>query len=189
MEMNVFFDINRPKRRKMQSYGREAVQQRMRLAMAFLNPLREVIAEGWSVQGKGNRSKAFGQALRALMQEALSGHYPDQYVLAERVLISSGMLPGVQVDRAVCEEQYLKIAYSGETTPLTSDSDEVVLVVYSPEAGVAGRNTEVFCRRDGQVRAKLPPQLRRQPFHAYLFVHDRRKRMFSKSIYAGYFAG
>lgn len=188
MDIDFFYDRSKPKK-KEQSYGRLAVQQRMRLAMAFLHPLRPIIAESWLNQGKGNRSKAFGQALKALMQEAMEGHYPDQRIAAERVLVSSGLLPAIQVEDVVCGNRVLEVYFSDESMPMSSSTDEVVLVVYSPEVGVAGRNTEVFFRKDGHIRLKLPAQLRSQRFHTYLFLHNMKKKQFSRSVYLGQLEG
>lgn len=186
--MDFFYDRSKPKK-KEQSYGRLAVQQRMRLAMGFLHPLRPVIAESWMSQGKGNRSKAFGQALKAMMRDAIEGHYPNQCIAAERVLISTGMLPAVHVDDVVTSGQVLEIYFSDESTPLGSGTDEGILVVYSPEVGIAARNTEVFFRKDGYIKVPLPAQLRSQRFHAYLFMHNRKKKQFSRSVYVGQVEG
>ena len=182
--MEFFYDKRKPKK-KEQSYGRLAVQQRMRLAMAFLHPLRPVISESWMSQGKGNKSKAFGQALKALMQGAMDGHYPDQRIAAERVLISTGMLPTVDIEDVVSDGKTLEVYFSSESTPLANGTDEVVLVVYSPEAGIAGKNTEGYLRKGGYIKVTLPPQLRSQPFHAYLFMHNAKKKHFRKSVYLG----
>ena len=187
-DVEFFYDRNQPKK-NVQSYGRLAVQQRMRLAMAFLHPLRPIVAESWLTQGKGNRSKAFGQALKALMQEAMEGHYPDQRIAAERVRISTGLLPAVQIEDVVCDGQTLEVYFSGESSPLSNGTDEVVLVVYSPEVGVAGKNTDVSLRNEGHIRLKLPPPLRKDSFHVYLFLHNARKRLFSRSVYIGRLGG
>lgn len=189
MDINFFYDKSKPKKEKKQSYGRLAVQQRMRLAMAFLHPLRPVIAESWLGKGQGNRSKAFGQALKALMQEAMDGYYPDQRIAAERVLISTGLLPAMHVEDVVCGDRMLEVYFSGESTPMASSTDEAVLVVYSPEIGIAGRNTDVFFRKDGHIRLKIPAQLQGQPFHAYLFMHNSKKKQFSRSVYLGQLTG
>jgi len=188
MDIDFFYDRGKPKK-KEQSYGRLAVQQRMRLAMAFLHPLRPIIAESWLNQGKGNRSKAFGQALKALMQEAMEGHYPDQRVAAERVRISSGLLPAIHVEDVVCGDRVLEVYFSDESTPMGSSTDEVVLVVYSPEVGVAGRNTETSFRKDGHIRLRIPAQLQSRLFHAYLFLHHTKKKQYSKSVYLGQLEG
>lgn len=188
MDIDFFYDKSKPEK-KEQSYGRLAVQQRMRLAMAFLHPLRPIVAESWLSQGKGNRSKAFGQALKALMREAMEGHYPDQRIAAERVLISTGLLPAMHVADVVCGDRLLEVYFSDESTPMASGTDEVVLVVYSPELGIAGRNVEVFFRKDGHIRLKIPAQLRSQRFHAYLFLHNTRKKQFSRSVYLGQLEG
>ncbi|MGK6352523.1 DUF6266 family protein [Parapedobacter sp. DT-150] len=186
--MDFFYDKNRPKATE-KTYGKLAVQQRMRLAMAFLNPLRSIVAEGWASQGKGNKSKAFGQALKNLMHDALEGQYPEQRIIPERVLISMGILPGVQVEDVVIGQHELEIHFSSETNPLAGAGDEVVLVVYSPEEGIAGRNTEACTRSDGTLRVELPPPLWGIPFHAYLFACNARKRQYSKSVYIGQLGG
>jgi len=183
--MDFFYDRDRPKV-KEKSYGKLAVQQRMRLAMAFLNPLRPIIAESWLGHGKGSKSKAFGQALKKLMQDAIEGHYPEQRVVPERVMISTGMLPSLQIGDVVHRPEELEIYFSSEENPMGKPGDEVVLVVYSPEKGIAGRNTDGCTRSSGYITVALPPQLRDAPFHVYLFVHGANKKQFSKSVYVGY---
>ncbi|WP_257670341.1 DUF6266 family protein [Parapedobacter tibetensis] len=182
--MEFFYDRSKPKK-KEQSYGKLAVQQRMRLAMAFLNPLRQVIAESWMNQGNGSKSKAFGQALKKLMQDAVEGHYPDQRILPERVAVSTGILPGLQVGDVVLGSAELEVYFSSEPNPMASPSDQVVLVVYSPEEGIAGRNTHACIRSEGYIRVDLPPQLRSVAFHVYIFVHNARKKQYSRSVYVG----
>ncbi|SFC67346.1 hypothetical protein SAMN05421747_11854 [Parapedobacter composti] len=182
--MEFFYDVNKPKK-KAQPYGKLAVQQRMRLAMAFLNPLRPVIAESWLRHGQGSKKKAFGQALKKLMEDALEGEYPDQHVIPERVTISMGMLPALQLSDVVHSREKLEVYFSGGNSRMALAHDEVVLVVYSPEAGVAGRNTDVCVRADGYIAVDLPPQLRTTPFHAYLFAHRANRKQYSKSVYVG----
>jgi len=183
--MEFFYDINRPKP-KEKSYGKLAVQQRMRLAMAFLNPLRPVIAESWLSQGKGSKKKAFGQALKKLMEDALEGEYPDQRVVPERVTISTGMLPALRIDDVVHSQQAIEVYFSSVDNPMARSNDEVVLIVYSPEGGVAGRNTHSCSRSEGYIKVELPPQLWAAPFHGYLFVRNATKKQYSKSLYIGH---
>lgn len=183
--MDFFYDRSKPKV-KEKSYGKLAVQQRMRLAMAFLNPLRHIIAETWLGYGKGNKSKAFGQALKKLIQDAVEGQYPDQRIIPERVAMSIGMLPAVEIEDVVHGEKELEIYFSSQENPLAKTADAVVLVVYSPEAGIAGRNVVGCTRKEGYIRVDLPPQLQATPFHAYLFVHSANKKQYSKSVYIGY---
>ncbi|MBK1440504.1 hypothetical protein JHJ32_10945 [Parapedobacter sp. ISTM3] len=182
--MDLLYDRNVPKKSD-KSYGKLAVQQRMRLAMAFLNPLRPVIAESWLSRGRGSKKKAFGQALKKLMQDALEGDYPDQHVVPDRVDISMGILPGLLVREAVHSEQTLEVYFSSKDTPLARATDEVVLVVYNPGRGVAARNTHVCNRNEGYIKVDLPPQLWSAPFHVYLFAHSASKKQYSKSVYIG----
>lgn len=183
--MDFFYDRSKPKV-KEKSYAKLAVQQRMRLAMAFLNPLRPLIAETWLGYGKGNKSKAFGQALKKLIQDAIEGLYPDQRIAPDRVAISIGALPSVNIGDVVLGPEALEIYFSSPTHPLAKAADEVVLVAYSPEAGIAGRNPVTCTRSEGYIRVDLPPQLQEAPFHAYIFVHSASKKQYSKSMYVGY---
>lgn len=182
--MDFFYDSSKPEK-KGQSYGRLAVQQRMRLAMAFLNPLRPLIAESWQSYGHGNKSKAFGQALKKLMQDAIEGDYPNQRVIPERVDISTGILPGPQIDDVAHGPEELEVYFSSASSPLAGPGDEVVLVVYAPEVGVAGRNTHTCTRNEGYIKIELPPQLWAAPFHVYILAHSASKKQYSKSVYIG----
>ena len=183
--MDFFFDRSKPKVQE-KSYAKLAAQQRLRLAMAFLNPLRPIIAETWLGYGKGNKSKAFGQALKRLIQDAIDGIYPDQWIVPSRVAMSIGVLPPVTIGEVVVGQGDLEIYFSSPEHPLAKAGDEVVLVAYSPEAGIAGRNPDTCTRGEGYIRVELPPQLQEAPFHAYLFVHSASKKQYSKSIYVGY---
>ncbi|MFC3199768.1 DUF6266 family protein [Parapedobacter deserti] len=165
------------------------VQQRMRLGMAFLNPLRAIVAESWLGHGAGNKSKAFGQALKKLMQDAIEGHYPEQHIVPGRVMISAGMLPSLQIGDVVLSPEVLEIYFSSEENPMAKPADQVVLVVYSPEKGIAGRNTDGCIRSSGYLSVPLPPQLRDAPFHVYLFVHSANKKQYSRSMYVGSWEG
>jgi len=182
--MDLLYDRNKPKL-KEKSHGKLAVQQRMRLAMAFLNPLRAVVTESWLSHGKGSKKKAFGQALKKLMQDALEGDYPNQHILPERVGISTGILPGLQVADVVHSEQTLEIYFSSPENPLARTNDEVVVVAYNPEIGVAARSTDVCRRSAGYIKVELPPQLWTMPFHVYAFMHSANKKQYCKSIYIG----
>ena len=183
-EMEFFYDRSKPKK-KEQSYGKLAVQQRMRLAMAFLNPLRPIISESWMIAGKGSKSKAFGQALKDLLRSAVEGQYPNQRIAPERVSISMGMLPGIEIGDVVHQPQALEVYFTSEDNPMAKPGDEVVLVVYSPDAGIGARNTERHTRKDGYIEVELPPQFWEASFHAYLFVHSANKKQYSKSVYIG----
>ncbi|MGK6351171.1 DUF6266 family protein [Parapedobacter sp. DT-150] len=182
--MEFFYDATKPKTNE-KSYGKLAVQQRMRLAMAFLNPLRPLIAESWLNQGKGSKKKAFGQALKKLMEDAMEGEYPDQRVIPERATISMGILPSPQISEVVRQQQELEVYFSSAGNPMASSNDEVVLVVYSPEAGVGARNTHVCKRTEEHITVELPQQLWTAPFHVYLFVHSASKKQYSKSVHVG----
>src|SRR5699024_1135107 len=107
------------------------------------------------------------------------------HVIPERVGISTGILPGLSAEDVVRSEQTLEVYFSGKETPLARANDEVVLVVYSPQRGVAARNTHVCKRNEGYIKVDLPPQLWSAPFHIYLFVHSASKKQYSKSVHIG----
>lgn len=183
--MDFFYDRSKPKK-KEQSYGKLAVQQRMRLAMAFLNPLRPIIAESWMGAGKGSKRKAFGQALKDLLQSAIEGQYPNQRVAPERVAISMGILPDIDISDVVRQPQALEVYFTSQDNPMAKPGDQIALIVYSPEAGIGGRNTEPYTRKEGYIKVDLPPLFWDEPFHAYLFVHTANKKQYSKSVYLGF---
>jgi len=184
--MEFFFDKNKPKKQK-ESYGKLASQQKMRLAMAFLNPLRPIVNESWSKYGDGKKTKAFGQALRKVIQDAIEGNYPDQWVIPERVLISMGALPLSPVTDVARTGNTLTVYFDHQAHPMAKHGDEVVLVVISPEMGIGAKNDRICYRKDRYIAVELPPQFEQSVFHAYLFFHNEKKATYSKSQYLGYF--
>ena len=103
----------------------------------------------------------------------------------ERVCISTGILPGLLAEDAVRNERTLEVYFSSRETPLARANDEVVLVVYSPQRGIAARNTHICKRNEGYIKVNLPPQLWTVPFHVYVFVHSASKKQYSKSVHLG----
>jgi hypothetical protein len=184
--MEFFFDRSKPKKRK-EPYGKLATQQRMRLAMAFLNPLRPIINEGWSTYGEGKKSKAFGQALRKVIQDAINGTYPNQMVIPEKVMISMGTLPLPPIADIVRSPTTLEVFCNNQPHPSAKDGDELVLVVISSEIGIGAKNDVICYRKDGHIEVELPVQFTKASFHAYLYCHNKKKTNFSKSYYLGYF--
>jgi len=184
--MEFFYDKNKP-RIKEKSYGRLAMQQRMRLAMAFLNPLRPIINETWLIKGEGNKSRAFGLALKKLIQDGVEGQYPTQYILPNQVSISMGTLSGVAIQDVVLSNHLIDIYFSSEENPSSRDGDEVILVAYSPELGMGGKNDVPCYRRDGHLHMELPIHFSESPFHLYLYVKAVNGKQYSKSSYLGYF--
>lgn len=184
--MEFFFDRSKPKKQK-QPYGKLASQQKMRLAMAFLNPLRPIINESWGNYGDGKKSKAFGQAIKKVILYAIHGDYPTQMIIPEKVTISLGSLPVPAVTDVVRSPGTLEVFYNNELHPMAKDGDELVLVVFSPEIGVGAKNDIVCFRKDGHIKVELPVQFEEATFHAYLYCHNKKKTNFSKSHYLGYF--
>lgn len=184
--MEFFYDKSKRKEVKA-SYGKLASQQKMRLAMAFLNPLRPIINDAWKNYGNGKKSKAFGQALRKVIQDAISGDYPDQVIEPEKVMISMGTLPSPPIDDVAYSKERLEVFFSNRAHPLASDGDELVLVLINPEMGFGARNDQTFYRKDGHIEVELPPQFGQYGFYVYLYAHNRRRTHYSKSHYIGYF--
>jgi len=186
--MDFFYDGSIPKK-KEKSHGRLVVQQRMRLAMGFLHPLRPIINNTWLPHGGGNKSKAFGQALKKCMQDGIDGQYPQQYIVPDRVAISLGILPAVAIEDVVISDQLVEVFFSSEENPLSRNADEMVLVAYSPELQMAGKNDHIYYRKDGHLSMELPVHFAHGFFHLYLYVRSANGKQFSNSMYLGGFEG
>ncbi|QNL52316.1 hypothetical protein H8S90_12525 [Olivibacter sp. SDN3] len=184
--MEFFYDRNKKKSKKA-PYGRLATQQKMRLAMAFLNPLRPIINDTWKNYGDGKKTKAFGQALRKVIQDAITGDYPDQHIVPEKVMISMGTLPLPPIDDVARSTEQLEVFYGNLTHPMAKDGDELALVLINPEMGFGARNDQTCYRKDGHIEVKIPPPFKQHGFYAYLYAHNKKGTQYSKSCYLGYF--
>lgn len=186
--MEIIYDQTKPRNTK-DSHAKLAAQQRFRMAMAFLNPLRKEIEKTWANYGSGKRSKAFSQALRNTLHQAFEGKYPDQQLIPSRVMLSQGALQKLNPEEAKLDGDEFSVTWASETDERIRMTDEIILIVYSPDKGIVARSTDVVTRRTGQMKAELINLFPEGGFHAYCFCYNARNEQYSKSEYLGYFKG
>lgn len=185
--MNVISNSERKKSNEID--GRLAIQQRFKLAIEFLTPVRRLIHRGFATRMKGKTP--FGRAMSYVLLRAVGGNYPDQYVDPTAVRLSEGVLRNPI--RTEVTRQGRRITVEAESAGDDPErlneawDDRLILCAYNPELRVAGINEEKRLREDGNVSLELPPLLEDKPVHLYLMVHDRKERKWSNSQYLGAF--
>jgi len=167
--------------------GRLVLRQRFRLAMAYLNPLRTLINQGFATRKKGKT--AFGRAMSYALRAAVQGEYPNQYIEPAAVRLSEGVLS--RPDRWTVTRQGRTIEVVAVSDPPTANDnnrswdDRLVLCAYHPIKQIAGINATPSTREEGRISLELPSALADQRVHLYLMAHDRAGRKWSNSCYLG----
>jgi len=163
--------------------GRIVAQTRLSTVVRYLSPLRKIVAQGY---GTSDKRSAFNLAVAHILRYGLQGEYPALGVDPKGVRLTKGTLlipPNPGVVRV--EDKLLLTFHTVVNSFNAFGDDRVVLCAYNPQIGVAGINEEECLRMDGHLELELPVQLAEERVQIYLFVHDRKQKRFSDSIYLG----
>ncbi|WP_411971312.1 DUF6266 family protein [Sphingobacterium sp. Lzh-3] len=165
---------------------KQAAQERFRLARRFLNPLYPLILSGYA-QHNSSVHAAFGRAMSHTLTNVIQGEFPHFKIAAPLAKISNGMLSPVVVDTCLRTANSIELTWN--RSPAIRDysqwDDQVVLCAYDVVGGQAAINEQLVLRKDAHMIIELPSILYDRPVHLYLFLHDRDKKLYSRSQYLG----
>ncbi|WP_418360360.1 DUF6266 family protein [Sphingobacterium detergens] len=165
----------------------QAVQERFRLARKFLNPLYPLIIRGYG-SSKGTVQSAFGRAMSHTLTNVIRGDFPDLWIEPSLAKISNGMLLPLAVNTITRHGNRIQLAWDNTGSNIRDYSqwdDQVILCAYDLMAGQAAINEHLILRQDAQLEIDLPSILHGRAVHVYLLLHDREKKLYSRSQYLG----
>lgn len=166
---------------------RQATQERFRLARRFLNPVYPLILKGFA-NSKCSWQVAFGRAMSHTLTNVIKGEFPDFRIEPSLAKISNGMLFPVSVDTCLRTVNTIQLTWGTTGSNIKDYSqwdDQVVLCAYDIIGAQAAINEHLVLRKDAQMAIELPSILHDKPVHLYLFLHDRDKKLYSRSQYLG----
>jgi len=165
----------------------QAVQERFRLARKFLNPLYPLIIKGYG-SSKGTVQSSFGRAMSHTLTNVIKGDFPDFWMEPSLAKISNGMLLPLAVNTIARHENRIQLTWAATDSNIKEYShwdDQVILCAYDVVAGQAAINEHLILRQDTQLEIDMPSILHGKPVHVYLLLHDREKKLYSRSQYIG----
>ncbi|MBB6502808.1 DUF6266 family protein [Pedobacter cryoconitis] len=179
--------IKREKRLKPPTERQMAQRLKLGLASSFAGHLKEIVVIGYATQKKipvtpGNR------AVRQILNEAITGEYPDYRIDYPKVEISEGHLNMVfDLEMVISEGGKINIKWDDDLDSLNRYSrtdDDVHFFIYNATTST-GHNFKYAAKRlDFQVEIQCPVFEKEDVLHYWLFLASAvHKRYVSGSVY------
>ncbi|WP_316818576.1 DUF6266 family protein [Pedobacter nyackensis] len=183
----------KPKKKKVRSDAQKAVNLRFKLVKSFISVIGEFIHEGYRLDvAKSDRIPENG-ASSYLLNEAVTGDYPNYEIDYSKVLVSRGRLQKPSNPTVKLEGNTLKFYWDVDPNwGYELNRDQVMVLAYLPTNGTADYSLSGARRKEGYEELKVgivrqdQYDLKKDDFiEVYIaFVSDNRKRI-SDSVYLG----
>jgi len=182
------FDLKSMKRtrKNKKTAAQLAQQKRFALAVSFLSPLKEIIAEGFKAVARRKKRFVypFNLAMSQVLRVAITDTSGEPTIDPEKVWLSDGNLPGLIVKDILKENARLTVHFVNRSD-FSSWDDHVKMIAYQVDEGVAIRSRELALRHQERVVIDIPPSLLERPLLLYLTCHDRDGIKYARSQYLG----
>lgn len=162
-----------------------AQRLRMKLATQFLGPLGPMLENTFRPFDR-KRMSGLNHATRHTLANAIGGDYPDLYIQAEQVLVSSGALPKLrEPELALTGDCQLTLTWAPAHTTFIDNDDVVFLLVYNPTNRMVVLSPEDSCRGSGQLTLEVGQDVFNEGAYCYGFLRDRLRRKVADSVFLG----
>ena len=129
---------------------------------------------------------AFNKAMANVVNNAMTGTYPDYVIDWSKVMMGSGKLFRPDHVTVVANGTTVQFTWSPETDDKSNNLDAAVLVIYCPETRRCYYNLGRYTRSDGTGELAIP-NLAGRTVHTYISFIAARGRNTSDSVYTGEF--
>lgn len=159
-------------------------QARFALAVKTLQPITSLLNEGFKGQKTG-RATGYNLALQHLLNNAITGIYPDYVVDFKEMLISKGNLSKPASVTLSVDAGSLLITWTVLLSKYGAFADdEATVLIYNPAKEIY-LPAEGAIREEGELQLALPVDFDGDTLHVFLFFTNRTGTKNSESIYAG----
>jgi hypothetical protein len=108
-----------------------AQRSRMALAVSFLRPIKDVLNLGM-LDGKQTELSGYNLAVRKLLNNGITGDYPDFAIDYSKVVLSAGALNLVNDAKMALLDGVLTVSWNSLVNKFNSfDDDELVVLLYN----------------------------------------------------------
>lgn len=172
------------KSNKAPSQAQLEQQARFALVIKTLQPVTKLLNEGFK-NGKTARATGYNLALQHLINNAITGTYPNFAIDYSKMVISKGNLIAPSNPQLAIDAGTLGISWS----PILSKygaflTDELTALIYNPAKNIY-LPAEGATRGEGSLEFELPTEFAGDTLHVYLFFTSIEGNRHSNSTYAG----
>ena len=163
----------------------KAQRLKLSLAISFLRPISELVNIGF--RNEALKKSGFNIATSYLIQESITGIYPEFNIDISKVLISSGNLTGAWNTMVSSEAPgTVTVSWTDNSGSGTAKStDQAIILVYNPVKAKYIYNLEGVSRSSGSDSLSLPAEFQGDEVAIWIAFRSFNKKSVSTSIYAG----
>jgi len=172
------------KKKRKRSEGQIANQEKFRFVSEWLVPFHPYVSIGFL--NLSNVKSEINLAFSKNFHRAVVGEYPDFSIDYSKVVVSKGDLGGLTDPSVVLTDpNLLYISSSDNPSQRVSYDDQLMLVVYCPELGIADGFVGGTKRADKECTFKFNQKMTGKALEVYLSVTSFNRKRIANSVYLG----
>ena len=164
----------------------------MRVVNTFLKHLLTFIKIGFAQEAKTRNMYPHNVAVSYIKQHALTGVYPNVEVDFEKVVLSSGNLPGLGEPNVLLTAEGLKFSWDPQSwMGWVHCNDQAMLLAYFPDVDTNKGVRNSYYTLDGAKRMMggdflpIPAELLQERMEVYISVLSHDRKILGTSMYLG----
>ena len=164
----------------------------MRVVNAFLKHLLTFIKIGFAQEAKARNMYPHNVAVSYIKKHALTGVYPNVEVDFEKVVLSSGNLPGLGEPNVLLTAEGLKFSWDPQSwMGWVRCNDQAILLAYFPDVDPNKGVRNSYYTLDGAKRIMggdflpIPAELLQERMEVYISVLSHDRKILGTSMYLG----
>ncbi|WP_146186497.1 DUF6266 family protein [Pedobacter sp. HMWF019] len=171
-------------KKSKRSAAQIANQQKFRFVSEWLVPFHPYVSIGFL--NLSNVKSEINLAFSENFHRAVVGEYPNLDVDYSKVVLSQGQLGGlICPEMELIESDTLYISWSTHMNQRVDFDDQVMLVVYCPELGIADGFVGGAKRADKECMFKFNQKMIGKALEVYVSVTSFNRKKIANSIYLG----
>lgn len=160
-------------------------QARFALITQFLFPIKALLRIGFGLK-KANTNTAMNMALKANINQAVVGVYPDYSLDYSKIRISAGGLFTAGSETISRSGNELIVTWNTKVNQVSGNADDsVYILVYHPDSEHFLTTDDIPLRSQGEGTVEISSHITSGEGHVWIFYAERKANEVSKSIYLG----
>ena len=159
-------------------------QAKFAAAVKFIQPVKDLLNVGFGGQKPG-RASGYNLAVKHVLENAISGTYPDLSIDYSKAQFAKGSLAAPIGSAVLAEAGQLLLSWSPDLNPFNAFiDDEATVLIYDPVSNIYMSGPLGISRVDGEMTISIPSAYLGNTVHVYMFLMSRQGKL-SNSVYVG----